>query len=282
MMGDSTSSEPPLPTQPEEVVNEVRELRQEFRTYQQESEKQEFRRRRENVQVLVAIAVIGGYASFVSSRQSVFSTQLGQILSQIMVGVSGIFLLVKLATITLRPDFDHRLIEKLDEWLLPFMFVMAIFGLVIVGGASLLLQTIGQVPQQVVVFVQAILFALVFVGALAYASKVRINALVEREEKLRKELANTLSLLRNEGAIEGSKSNELAMRFDRVFTRREDLGKFDILNEMVEGSIFVLTEADRRRLQNISDRIRIRLDEGTLEGEDVQKLDEILTRVEER
>ncbi|MFD1644368.1 hypothetical protein [Haloarchaeobius litoreus] len=268
----------------QESVEVFQELYNEFREYHEESQEREFQRRRENVQVLIALAVIGGYISFEASRKDFFNTGLSEIVLLALVSSSGVFLFIKMTTITVRPDFNHPKIEFFDELVAPMLYLLSVYGLIGVAGITALLNYIDQIPLEVRIIAQGIAMAVAIFGVASYASRARLRRIAKSEKQLRTKLAATLSLLQNKNIIESSKSDELAMRFDRVLSHDREFSLLDgfIAGSSSTGSAFTLRSSDRKRLNNVVERIRIRLGQGTDVKEDVERLEEILTEIEER
>ena len=100
------------------------------------------------------------------------------------------------------------------------------------------------------------------------------------------DLTKLFVTLRREGLVEDSRANELVRRYERVIPSSNDLTKSQYA-QMIFGdgdtrSPFVLNRQDKRRIRSVMERLRIRLAQERPIDEDIDKLDEIITSVEER
>lgn len=76
--------------------------------------------RAENVQVVVAVAVLSGYLTILTEDDSLFDSFSAAI--DILAFVALVFLAGKLFTLTLRPFFQHNYLAFIDQKILPGMF----------------------------------------------------------------------------------------------------------------------------------------------------------------
>lgn len=250
---------------------------------QEEVFERDLRRRRENVQVLIALGIIGGYITFAASESSLFSTSLNQIGLQILVSISGVFLFVKMIAITFRPDFDNRWIDFVDEQIAPALYMLSVLGLTILVGANYLSSQLPGIPEGIIVFAQGILFTGLIFGVMYWLVRTQFYNLAKSDEKLAADISNTLSLLRDERDIDQSRENELIRRFDNVLRTQEDLQDVRIYLYLFRDSdVFDLGSDDRQRISKLLDKIRIRIDEGRPVEDDIDKLEEFLEVIEER
>lgn len=105
--------------------------------------------RAENVQVLVAIAILSGYISLPESPDALFNSF--SFALNVLAFVSLLFLGGKLITLTVRPVYSHQLLKKLDRKILPgffvFIFLMA-FGVILPSVIPISGQNIASFAQE--------------------------------------------------------------------------------------------------------------------------------------
>lgn len=108
--------------------------------------------RAENVQVLVAIAVLSGYLSNFTSYNAPFQS-FSFVIRLLALG-AFLFLVGKLLTLTVRPFYEHAWLRKIDRKVLPVLFtlVFAITAAVIIP--SIILPTDIEVGKTIQEFFQ--------------------------------------------------------------------------------------------------------------------------------
>lgn len=250
---------------------------------QEEVHERDLRRRRENVQVLIALGIIGGYITFVASDRSLFSTSLNQAGVKFLVSISGLFLFVKMIAITFRPDIDNRWIDFVDEQVAPGLYMLSVLGLTILVGANYISSQLPGIPDEAISFAQSILFVILFLGVTYWLVRTKFYNTAKSEEKLAADLSKTLSLLRNKEEIDQSRENELIRRFDTLLRTQEDLDDLRLYLYIFNNSdLFALNTDDRQRIFTLLNKIKIKLDEGRPVGDDIDKLEAFLEEIEER
>lgn len=93
------------------------------------SRRKDRRKRVENIQVLVAIGIIGIY--FTAPAQTFLSeNNLAATMGYFLFGI-GTYLILKLFSITIRSVYEHRVLKLFGEILLPFGFITTVFGYIL-------------------------------------------------------------------------------------------------------------------------------------------------------
>jgi hypothetical protein len=82
-------------------------------------------RRAENVQVAVAVAVVGGSLTLYTSHDLLGT--IDPIFTAILSIISSLFLIGKVATLSLRPYIDWEVLDQFDQFVLPLSFTI-LFG----------------------------------------------------------------------------------------------------------------------------------------------------------
>lgn len=77
--------------------------------------------RAENVQVVVAVAVLSGYLTILTEDDSLFESF--SLAIDILAFAAVLFLAGKLLTLTVRPFYQHNYLAVIDQKILPWMFV---------------------------------------------------------------------------------------------------------------------------------------------------------------
>jgi uncharacterized membrane protein YidH (DUF202 family) len=265
------------------------QLIKQFERYQSKAEERDHQRRRENVHVLIAIGILGAYASFASSNTSILNIGQSQLMTKGLVFLSGIYLLGKLFTITMKPMEDVNSYEKLDEWVLPLFLLISVYGLLAIGLGRIAFRSIQitlpsiPFPENSGVMVQFITVFTLTVLMIAYMSQIRFKRIIQREKALQELLDGTLTSLYFGGAIDQSKKNELEKRFASLFTDEKDIPRLEKYLTLVGlPNKMALTDGDRDRLEKLLNRTGIRFTQGTIEQGDIEKLEEFLSEIEER
>jgi hypothetical protein len=250
---------------------------------QEEVHERDLRRRRENVQVLIALGIIGGYITFAASDRSLFSTSLNQLGVQFLVSISGFFLFAKMIAITFRPDINNRWIDFVDERVAPGLYMLSVLGLTILVGVNYISSKLPGIPEEAISFAQTILFVTLFLGVVYWLVRTQFYNTAKSEEKLAADLSKTLSLLRNKEEIDESRENAMIRRFDSLLRTQEDLDDIRLYLHMFNDSdVFALNRDDRQRIFTLLNKIKIKLDEQRPVGEDIDKLESFLEEIEDR
>lgn len=255
---------------------------QDVSQYYEELKELEYKRRRESVHVLIALGIIGGYITFSAGTTELFATEWSQIATYILVGASGLFLFVKMTTVTIRPEFDNYWIELIDETFAPGLYALSVYGLTIVAGVNILSLRFPTLNEEVLAVIQGVLLVILMFLLLGWVSWKKTRTIVQAEEEMGVELANTLALLDNEGDMDSNHTDELAERFSRLITTRDDLGKIDYFSRLLDVKVSELNRSDRKRIMNLIERIKIKKGNGRPVSEDVDTLEEVLDEIEER
>ena len=202
-----------------ELIDEIRELRGEFREYRREANQQNVNRRVENVQILVALAVVGAVVTLYSSGiaekefwQAIIESPYWSVILLVFVGSNMVFLLLKLVTVPLIPSFDHQHISFVHNEIEPFLYFFAILGLV----SSLIVRVIVSplytelgTDIQTVLAIISLPFPLVI--AFMYARANRISAIIRK-------YSTTISLVA-EIADELEKDNRISANTSALVVR---------------------------------------------------------------
>lgn len=115
--------------------SEIQELREEFQEYREITAKARSNRRVENIQVLVALGIVGAFISLYSSGiignefwQGLITSPFWNIILITFISSNTIFLILKLITIPLMPVFDSRILSTFHEEVEPFLYLFSILG----------------------------------------------------------------------------------------------------------------------------------------------------------
>lgn len=171
-----------------QLVIEIQELRNEFREYRNISNQSKTNRRVENIQVLVALGIVGAAVTLYSSGAVENSFWRGLLNSPywnpVLVAFfmsNTMFLTLKLITIPLMSVFDHRYISILHEELEPFLYFFTIIGAVVAillrGISAPIYVSLGTTMKTTMAIV-ALLFPLVI--GIGYAQFYRISAVLQQ------------------------------------------------------------------------------------------------------
>lgn len=122
----------------EDLLKEIRTLREEFEEYRAFSDRETARRRVENIQVLVSLGVVGAAITILSSRrfgsslwQELLSSPYWGIIIKVFVAANVLFLTLKMITIPLRQFSDNEIILSVHEFWETFLYFFAVLGGVI-------------------------------------------------------------------------------------------------------------------------------------------------------
>lgn len=188
---------------------EMRELRQEFQEYVETTTQYQTNRRVENIQVLIALSVVGGAISLYSGGfldTSVWQNQIQSrywvIILRVFIGANAIFLLLKLITIPLLPVSNSDLISFLHEEIEPFLYFFSVLGVIfslVVRGISSPFYTSLTTDQQGYLAVGSLVLPLLIAGG--YAQIYRISSALQRERPILLEINHALDDLVRTGAI---------------------------------------------------------------------------------
>jgi hypothetical protein len=248
-----------------------------------ESEKRRYlKKRRENVQVLVALGVIGGYITFAAGTDEIFTNEASQTIVYFLVGVSGLFLFIKMTTVTIRPEIENYWLEIIDETIAPGMYALSVYGLILIAGINYISVQFPDISEDILVFIQGVFLIILVLILSVWVSWKKTNTIIKTEEEMAVELANVLALLNSEDDIGSNRTDELTQRFGRLITTEDDMRKRDYLAKLFDVKISELTPSDRKRINNILERIKIRKSNRRPVSDDVDTLEKILDEIEER
>jgi hypothetical protein len=253
-----------------------------IRTYFEKEKEDDLKKRRENIQVLVALGVIGGYITFAAGRDEIFANEVSQIIVYFLVGVSGFFLFIKMTTVTIRPELENYWLEIIDETIAPGMYALSVYGLILVAGINYVSRWFPNISEEMLVFIQGSFLMILILILLVWVSWKKTNTIIKTEEEMAVELANVLALLNSEDDIGSNRTDELTQRFGRLITTEDDMRKRDYLAKLFDVKISELTPSDRKRINNILERIKIRKSNRRPVSDDVDTLEKILDEIEER
>lgn len=201
----------------EKVVAALDELREDFREYQEFSEQYEREKRVENIQVLIALGVIGGTLTVFTSRlvdtpfwQNVLSSPFWRVILSAFVASNTIFLILKLLTIPLQPVTDNKYIAYIHEVIEPFLYFFSVTGVLLAIIIRFLITPWYHGFQPFGKFWIAIgSLALPFLLGVLYAQAYRINAALRRSRKIIVEINQILEESVREGALSSEERAKL-------------------------------------------------------------------------
>jgi len=195
--------------QENELMAEMRELRQEFQEYVEATTQYQTNRRVENIQVLIALSVVGGAISLYSGGfldTSIWHNQIQSrywvIILKVFISANAIFLLLKLITIPLLPVSSSGFISFLHEEVEPFLYFFAVLGVIfslIVRALSSPVYTSLTTDQQGYLAIGSLVLPLLIAGG--YAQVYRISSALQRERPILMEINHALDDLARTGAI---------------------------------------------------------------------------------
>lgn len=247
--GDSASG-----PEKDKLVTEMRELRQEFQEYADTTTQYRISRRVENIQVLIALSVVGGTITLYSSGflespiwKNLINTWYWVVILSIFIGANALFLLLKLITIPLLPVWNSGLVRFLHEEVEPFLYFFAVLGAVsaiLMGfGSRLFLERLSAIEQVWLAIISLILPGII---AVIYSQMYRISSAVERESIFIMEIDHILNDLARAGAINAEMQAQLMRNILSIMTPSPAL--LVVLDE-IEGlleSIFGISEETSR------------------------------------
>ena len=121
---------------------------------------------------------------------------------------------------------------------------------------------------------------------LIYVGRKQIQLLHQQEEKLREDVPAALELLERGDKVDSHKKESLIDRLEALLDKdRQELpGRYlldSIMMVMEPEGFFSLTQSNRLRLLNITERIDRRDKHGIHKESDLKKIEDILERAEE-
>lgn len=193
----------------DELVDEIRNLRNDFQEYTETTTQYQTSRRVENIQVLIALSVVGGAISLYSGGfldtaiwQNQIKSRYWIIILNVFIGSNALFLILKLTTIPLLSVSNSGLVSFLHEEVEPFLYLFAILGVLF----SLLMRVVSlpvykglSVDQRGYLAIASLFFPLLLAGI--YAQIYRISSALQRERPLLLEINHILDGLVRTGAI---------------------------------------------------------------------------------
>lgn len=273
-------ADPPIPPDEGDVLDEISELREDFREYADRNQNKEEIRRAESVHVLTALGVVGGYATFAATGR--FPEAINDAILRFFVLISLLFLLAKLATITLRIRLDWDRLDWLDETVLPIGHSLSIFSLMALAVGLFTVRNMDFIPQEVLNVVFPLIGGLVFALFMALVMYGTARTDVKYQESLEQQFQSTLDVLRDCEAITEEKAEELEHRLRLLIVHRDELEWYDYLATLGDASPGELNRSDINRLTKVLNRLEVKVKNDTLDQNDIERLDEVITGYEER
>lgn len=233
-----------------DLYTEINRLRQDFQEYSDSTNQYQTSRRVENIQVLIALSVIGGAVSLYSGgflESTVWKNQIQSrywiIILQSFIGANFTFLILKLVTIPLLPISGSGLVNFLHEEVEPFLYFFAVLGVIfalLMRGASYPFYGGLSVDQRGYLAIIALIFPLLIAGI--YAQAFRISSALQRETPLFIETNHILEEMVRTGAISAEMQARLMRDVLSTMTPAPALlVVFDIIEDLTV-SVFDLSE----------------------------------------
>lgn len=245
-----SDEEPNSQEQRNDLYAEINKLRQDFQEYSDSTNQYQTSRRVENIQVLIALSVIGGAISLYSGGfldSAIWKDQIQSrywiIILQSFIGANFLFLILKLVTIPLLPISDSGLVNFLHEEVEPFLYFFAVLGVVF----ALLMRSVSNpvygglsVDQRGYLAIIALFFPLLIAGV--YSQAFRISSALQRETPLFIETNHILEEMVRTGTISAEMQARLMRDILSTMTPAPALLViFEILEEF-SLSVFDLSE----------------------------------------
>lgn len=179
----------------DKMEQSLEQIRNDFSRYYRTRERQGLRRRRENIYVLFAIGVIGGFVTLTPP-------ELLQIITNFSFGVtvfalaSFVFLIVKLNTVTflgIRPS--KGIAETIDK-VAGYLFAFSINGSILLIASAFVISTIGvtqtdELTQNLTYLLMIVATVMTFL--FRFVSIQRVDELDESREEFHKEVVEELN-----------------------------------------------------------------------------------------
>lgn len=199
------------------VEKELIRLREDLREYHEDSRQKELDRRIENIQILIALAVVGASISIYSSQvintpfwQRLLNSSYWKIVISAFVSANALFLILKLLTIPLQQISNSTSLSYVHDTVEPFLYFFAVAGAlsaVIIGGTITIIQpNLDQVGQISFAIISLIL---PLISAVLYAQAYRLNISLERYQQMLLEIDRTFSLFVAMGAMTAEEQSKL-------------------------------------------------------------------------
>jgi hypothetical protein len=246
-----TNDEPDPPEGRDRLITEMRELRQDFQEYVETTTQYQTSRRVENIQVLIALSVVGGAISLYSGRfleSTVWKNQIQSpywiIILKVFIGSNALFLILKLITIPLLPVSSSGFVAFLHDEIEPFLYFFAVLGVVfalLMRGVSIPFYEGLSVDQRGYLAIISLILPLLIAGV--YAQSFRISSALQRDRPLFIEINSILDELVRTGAISAEMQTRLMRNILSTMTPSPVLL---ILLDTIEDVILSLFDASEK------------------------------------
>ncbi|WP_313691301.1 hypothetical protein [Halorarum halobium] len=224
--------------EPDDVEAELRLIREDIRESSRHLEEQSQRKRAENIHVLVAVSVLGGYATIyqsVSIEPAIWSAVL-----RTFVGLSAIFLLAKLTTITFRPVSDRELVTYVDEIIEPIVYILSLYGIISASIVIHLLETFDLRQNALVNALGAGFVAASLLVATTYYVRLTVGTMYEerygRAEDVYENIDDILTGLVRQSAMAPTQARAFRARLDELLVPDGEATVLDELRVLVPWS----------------------------------------------
>ncbi len=174
----------------------IDDLKDEFKEYQINSLKEETERRKENVHILIALGIIGlsgsfyvqGLLQFPFLESFVSSSSLNKLFIRTIIYSNGIFLLIKLFTVTVRSPTGEGYIAYLDRTIGPILYTVSLIGTILLMLATAIIRYWEIQPESLIVpilqFSALVITSIITLLVLSYQISVVKNKRVIKQYKI--------------------------------------------------------------------------------------------------
>lgn len=263
----------------DKLEQELEAINEELSEYYQSQQKESIKRRRENIYVLFALAIIGGFFSLIPRTSYTINTSF-IIGFGVFASASLLFLIIKINTIALTKYTTKR--SKLDNYS-EYLFAFSINGILLLGGAVTLVNVFNiQTDEIYSTFVLVLLPGLTSFMITLYKyvtderkRKQRRIERMERSESIREEMLDELSSKIEDIQEVDDQKRELELFHELTegiehakdeFVKRERLEPIAKEMEDIEGVSDHITEVLREKLQETQKSLRSQdVDEESIE-----------------
>lgn len=250
-----------------------------------ELEELERRRHQERTQIIVALAILGAYATVYSTGGIGIPLLDGA--AAVFAVVNFLFLLVKLTINTSIPIGELGAFERIDPYA-PFAYLFSVWGFSILIGIVAVVRTFDLTLPSAPTIVSALgSFLLIpFLIAVFYLGAKRRKKAIDRQHKyLRESFPNAIGALEQGGVVESTRSDALEARFEQLLAQDRNPSLVHLLSYMFfdqNSEPLKLAKKDRERLVNVVKRVNTKAEYGETDEEDFNKIRDIIERAEER